>query len=136
VHDFSDISIDLLKIFNYAKMEGRAAFYMVEINMINTLVCWAYWRLWVFPFHVLPSTIWGSHDACGDPAHRGDYWHHDPPGIQMWRLANCLMTMLVFMHAYWFALLLRVVKKAIQRENLHHAGAEAYEGHSDDEHDD
>jgi len=133
VHDISDVAIDLLKMANYAKLADRPAYYIVEFCMVLTLSAWLYFRLYLFPFYIMPATIWGSHDACSDPEHRGDYWNHDPPGMQMWRLANYLLGVLCLMHTWWFYLLCRIVRSALRREDLHKVGEKVYEGGSDDE---
>ena len=58
VHDVSDIFVDVMKMANYLKLEGRRGFYASEIAYAATMISWVYYRLWVFPFSVIHSSVW------------------------------------------------------------------------------
>jgi len=58
LHDISDIPIDLLKLFNYLKLEERAGFSLVEGIFTINLFSWVYLRFYCF----LVKVIYGA--AC------------------------------------------------------------------------
>lgn len=47
VHDISDITVDLLKLFNYLDISGARHLFLTEIIFIINLGMWIYWRLYV-----------------------------------------------------------------------------------------
>ena len=53
IHDLSDIPIDMLKLANYLKMEGRKALFLTEIMFAACLLVWAYLRLYIFPVYAI-----------------------------------------------------------------------------------
>jgi len=57
VHDVSDIWIDLLKIFNYLKLQDAAGFFLVEGVFTCNLISWVYFRLYIFPFKIVRSAF-------------------------------------------------------------------------------
>merc|ERR1711968_76006 len=79
VHDFSDIFIDIMKLANYAKLQGSSAFFIVEISFVSTLVSWFYIRLYVFPVKVIHSCYvhslqWWFHNGNADFDIINDNW--------------------------------------------------------------
>jgi len=58
VHDLSDIIVDLLKIFNYLKLEGPKGAFLVELAFLSNLVVWAYLRLYIFPLRIVFRGVW------------------------------------------------------------------------------
>ena len=98
LHDLSDIMVDLLKLTNYMKLEGRRAAspppqpsattgrrppyaprlrghaiyasFLVEI--CSNFVTWFYLRLYVYPLHVVwRGVIYGSREAITAPVKWG-----------------------------------------------------------------
>ena len=54
LHDASDIPLDIVRITTL--LNNSAAVSATKIAAyVATLACWAYWRLFYFPFHVLFS---------------------------------------------------------------------------------
>lgn len=53
LHDSSDIAVDILKIFNYMKLDGKRWWYATEIMFVlQTYVTWPITRLYIFPVRV------------------------------------------------------------------------------------
>merc|ERR1712130_21817 len=132
IHDCSDIFVDFTKMVNYLKLEGKASFFISEINYFACTFAWLYYRLYIFPFIIIRSTIWEAHYICN----MGEPWAGHPlqmlfptkPSIYF--SANLLLCALLSFHVYWFCLLLRVGYRAIYATTWHEVGAKEYEGGS------
>ena len=63
-HDFSDIFVDLLKLFNKIKI----GYFLVEISFVLMVIVWIYDRLILYPLNIIiPSLQQSSHtDFCQD----------------------------------------------------------------------
>jgi ceramide synthetase len=150
VHDLSDIPVDVLKMVNYCKLEDMKGFFASEIAFILNLASWLYLRLYILPYRVMYSAWFESRKFAtqnNTPPSAG--WHKDGTFDQVESFIgnffmddlpmywpNCLLlTLLFFMHIYWYLLFLRILMKII-RGSAHEAGKEEYEGGSDDEDDD
>jgi hypothetical protein len=57
LHDASDISVDLLKMCNYCKLDGAKNLFLVEITFTLMMITWAYFRLYFFPFVIMRTVI-------------------------------------------------------------------------------
>jgi len=108
VHDLSDIGVDLLKLFNYAKSSLTEAVFVVH------LICWIFFRLYVFPFYLVQSAIFESDAPCVTTPVRCILLRSALVGLQI-------------MHIWWTYLFIRIMIGGCN----HKAGAEVYEGDSD-----
>ena len=72
LHDSSDIFLDLLKICNYLKLEGKKGHFIVECAFFVDLLVWAYTRLYIFPVRV----VWviACHGFPNTTSLRSMYW--------------------------------------------------------------
>jgi len=149
IHDLSDIPIDLMKMFNYCKMEGPSAFFMTEIWYAATLLVWGYVRLYLFPTKVL-WTVWymAPYVITRDKPYlngwtnlgtHGEFslwrsWMNAPfaPGLELYWTAGILLLMLLMMHLYWYCILIKVGYRILTNSSPHEAGADNYEGSQDD----
>jgi len=126
-HDMSDISIDLLKMFNYLGLDSASGWYGVEVIFTINLISWISIRLYWFPFYMVGTTIFYGALCCTDASgallHYFDY-------IRM-RACTALLCVLVGMHIWWFFLFLRLAYKLLSKAPTHQVGAEEYEGSSD-----
>jgi len=72
LHDSSDIVIDLLKMANYLKLEGRRGGFLVEGTFAATLGVWAYTRLYLYPVRIVWQGVWyGSREVVTAPGAYG-----------------------------------------------------------------
>jgi len=152
VHDASDIAIDLLKIFNYLRLEGKKGFFLVEIAYAATLALWAYFRLYYFPYKVIAQGTLGAVDMFGPyllpegvtPALSKALRDLEGPESVSARNTlvfsafgtNILLILLFLLHIWWGALLLRILFRLMSNNSnsrSHDAGRQEYEGESDDE---
>lgn len=149
-HDVSDIGIDLLKICNYLRLEGAKSFFIVETVYAISIALWVYFRLYLFPVEifykgsfmaldVIPGRVteWGTYPLLQtmDFLFGRDSYQYQ----HFWTscgLSNILLAMLLVMHVWWFALLLRILLRMCKDHDPHKAGAAEYEGGSDNEHED
>ena len=114
-HDFSDITVDLLKMINYLKLQDAAGFFLSEAIFVINLINWIYWRLWAYPTICLWSATWESVTVING------YFKFYPLCIAgLWTLQ--------FMHIWWTFLFLRIAYKIIKYGDAHEAGDEEYEG--------
>jgi ceramide synthetase len=113
VHDVSDITVDLLKMINYLKLENRAGWFLSEAIFVINLVCWVYWRLWIFPSKVMPTCMFESEY----------YW---PGKIEMYWVCIPLLVALLVLHIWWTFLFFRIAYKLLWMD-AHAAGQEEYE---------
>lgn len=126
VHDGSDIPADILKMVNYMGLDEKSGLYLTEISFVTTLFSWAYYRLYLFPFHVLASALHTeSMPICEDTGN----------GMQC-NIMRGLLCVLQCMHIWWFYLFLRIAYKLSNNSNAHDAGREEYEGTSASENED
>lgn len=146
VHDVSDIAIDLLKIFNYLRLEGKNGFFLVEIAYASTLAMWGYFRLYYYPIYIIGQGTISTINYFGtiflpEGARPVLVYIAETLGPQSSEyyyvfytanLANALLLLLFLLHIWWGALLLRILFKMI-KANPHMAGKEEYEGESEDE---
>jgi ceramide synthetase len=136
VHDVSDIFVDVLKMVNYLKLEGRAGWYASELAYVATVVAWVYYRLWEFPMRVTASSFSVAWRLFARPEWTfswfdfvtGAYHAHMPYYAPL----NICMFALQAMHVYWFYLLANVGYR-IATESAREASRREYEGDSDGE---
>lgn len=133
LHDVSDIFIDLVKIANHMELSGARHLFIVEMVFGVNLFTWAYFRL-----YKLPLLIWTS---LMDPASCQEAWRQrgiSLGGEGFWTqydpffLVNFAgLTILAFLHWYWFYLLVRIAwRMGRDDQGGHKAGKEYYEGES------
>jgi len=154
VHDASDIGVDLIKMFNYLKLEGTKGLFLSEIIYILNLCSWMYWRLYIFPSHVIYSSFYESHTLMASHS-AGQLWRNFRP-FELWSILlkysydqintptldillpsilpslfamNFFLLVLLLLHWYWFFLFVRIGYKILTK-GAHEAGAEEYEGPS------
>ena len=144
VHDFSDIFADLLKVFNYLKLEGDKGLYLTETLFIANLVGWAFFRLWFFPRFIANGVVksyrvWSLAVFDGETSLLGNEFlnHHLMIGespttsLSYVLLGIGLLLVLACMHLFWFYLFLRILRKLVRGVDSHEIGREEYEGDSD-----
>lgn len=132
VNDTSDVFVDLLKMTNYLKLEGRRGWFGSEIAFINMMLAWLYWRLYEFPTYVLKSSIIAGRrrwDLIADRQHWTDYF--DQPFPLYWQM-NSLLLVLLGLYFWWFYLMARILVK-MATGSVRQASREEYEGDSEDE---
>lgn len=143
VHDISDIPIDLLKMVNLLSLESFHGFFLSEIIFVINLCTWAYFRLYRFLFHVIYCSLVVAHNlnfkrisdkATGD--FLTDFWQ-DPflENVPGYFACNCLLTLLWFLHCWWFYLLLRIAYRLFSKTTAHEIAREEYEGASESDKD-
>lgn len=146
IHDISDISIDLLKIFNYLRLEGKKGFFLVEITYASTLAMWGYFRLYYYPIYIIGQGTISTINYFGtrflpDGARPVLVFIAETLGADTFEykyvfytanLANSLLILLFILHVWWGALLFRILLRMLKADP-HMAGREEYEGESDDE---
>ena len=103
VHDWSDITVDLLKMFNYVNLDGPHGLFLSEIVFIVNLVSWIYFRLWLYPTRVLHSTALEWHEACA--AGEGGPLSNPCPSNMCFNYlgGNALMFALEALHVWYVA---------------------------------
>merc|ERR1712176_325185 len=91
IHDSSDIMVDLLKMVNYAGLDGDSGLFLAEGFFVANLFSWVYLRMWIFPTLVIKNTFygWGSYPLQLPLLH---------PGV----LCRCLLIVLFLMHCWWY----------------------------------
>ena len=57
LHDVSDIPTDLVKLFNYCKLDGVRGLFLTEIMFITNLIAWTYYRLNLLASYVLYHAV-------------------------------------------------------------------------------
>jgi hypothetical protein len=136
VHDVSDIFVDLLKMVNYLKLEGRPGWFGSELVYAACVVSWVYYRLYLYPARVIYAAFsvpWGLFAL---PEWTFSWWAlltreygaHMPYYMEM----NVCLFALLAMHVYWGYLLLMVGYR-ILTESAREASRREYEGDSDAE---
>lgn len=70
IHDASDILVDLMKLANYLKLEGRRALWATELLFAANLLSWCFFRLYLLPVQ---------------PTNRDAYPHPCRPAARLWR---------------------------------------------------
>ena len=124
IHDCTDITVDLLKAFNYLKWEqGTVGVPGTEIMYVLNLIMWLVGRLYVFPVLVIYPIL-------TLPLLQDIYTTIRWPFIPSLKLLLCVLFVL---HVYWFYLFVKVGYRLITAVSAHEAGDEVYEGDSDDD---
>jgi len=97
-HDVNDLIFETGKSFVY-----RGKGYKIHTNVLfaGLLVSWVISRLYIFPFYVVWSAMWESQQFV--PIDVFPYW---------WGF-NGSLSILVFLHIYWFGLMLRLLYRVI-----------------------
>lgn len=141
VHDASDIYIDLLKMINFLKLEGRRGWYASEGIYIASVGAWLYYRMYQYPFRVIPGSFIAPYLEYGPSFPSWRDW--SPSSLWNWLAAchamlprwlesNILLCALLVLHVIWLYILLRVGYR-ILTESAREASRQEYEGDSDDE---
>ena len=63
LHDLSDVPLDMLKMVNYAKLEGKQGYFATEITFVLLLVEWFYFRVYLFPTKLVYSAMFESNNV-------------------------------------------------------------------------
>ena len=133
VHDVSDIFIDVLKMSNLIKLEGPRGWFISEIAYVATLVSWAYYRLYQFPFRVMHSSYYFSYSVTSaneNSDNNASFFGLFRADLPLLVHNNVLLGLLLCLHFYWFYMLLRVGYRIIT-ESVTQASRMEYEGDSD-----
>jgi len=128
VHDTSDVFLDLMKMANYLKVEGRHGFFITEICFVlNTYVAWPYLRLYVYPAFVISGQFLGYQDKCtGVDGYVTTAW--DVRSVPLWITARTTgLSILFLLHVFWWYILNRIGFKLVMGQSGHTAGDEEYE---------
>ncbi|RLN32021.1 hypothetical protein BBJ28_00017130 [Nothophytophthora sp. Chile5] len=132
LHDMTDIPLDMLKMFNYLKMEGAPGLFASEISFAVTIVGWIYYRIYQYPVKLLYTTAVENREASMTMADAHDFTQLFPyPGPPSWLMFNVLLSTLYCLHIWWGLLLLRVLMGVLTK-GTHESGKEEYEGTSSD----
>lgn len=116
LHDASDVVIEVGKVIQYLRLEGRRCLYLAEIWFTLIVVSWAYFRLYLFPTKLFP-VAW-SDGRRAVVVNAGDSYNND---AVFWAVNLCLWS-LALMHLYWFTLILRIgVRKLSASETFCHS---------------
>jgi hypothetical protein len=135
VHDVSDIFVDLLKMSNYLKVEGKKGWFITEIAYAMCVCSWMYYRLYQFPFRAIyasfvePLKLLTKHPRQSVTV-LGLEWL--PPDLPLYTEMNALLFLLLMLHIYWFHLFLMIGYRIIN-EGAREASRQEYEGDSDEE---
>jgi len=136
IHDISDIPVDLVKMLNLMRLQDKQGFFLSEIVFVGNMVCWAVFRLYLFPVKIGSALVQGHEICTFIPEHQGKFWI-EPPAIPQLFSGSIVLSLLWCLHIYWFLLFVRILKKALgfgaQKSNWHEAGAQEYEGSSADD---
>ena len=131
VHDCSDIVLDLMKMFNYLKLEDSHGWFLTEITFGLNLMSWMYFRLYYFPVYVLYYGSYSGYAAnCGDDDLSGTLDRCLSAG-------SCFQSglglfLLSCLHWVWFYMLLRIAYKLLcTKKSSSQIGREEYEGQSE-----
>lgn len=133
VHDASDIFIDVLKMTNLLKLEGPRGWFLSEAAYVASLVAWAYFRLYEYPFRVMHSSFILAYRVTATQPRSwddGGPFGLVPPELPLLLYNNILLGLLLCMHVYWFYLLMRVGFRIVT-ESAAQASRMEYEGDSD-----
>jgi ceramide synthetase len=128
IHDASDVLLDIMKTFNYLQLEDAGGFFLTEISFVANLIGWVYFRLYVYPFFIIDSSLNGFHTLCADKDKGNIFANTNPPTMPFWNIANVLLMLLVILHIWWLFLILRIAYKLLAGSNAHDIGKEEYEG--------
>jgi TLC domain len=152
VHDISDIFVDLLKMINLTKLEGKRGFFLSEIAYVSCIVSWVYYRMWQYPFRVMKGAGPDALSVLGPPApyspdgsFLGMLTHnsisdwmtyigrvHNEIGIAFYVPGHVLLFTLLCLHFYWFHLLFMIGYRIVT-ESAREASRQEYEGDSEAE---
>lgn len=136
IHDASDIFIDSMKMANYLKCEGAKGFFIVEISFCANLIAWVYFRLYLFPFYIIHSALFGSHTMAGNTPEPGNVWKYPlVETLPYYLVHNLLLVILYMMHIYWFCILCKILVKILMA-GRQEASRTEYEGESSEDDDD
>ena len=130
VHDTSDVVLDLMKICNYLKLEDGHGLYITETFFVGNLVSWVYYRMYVYPLHILyHGSVVGFFVHCGEGTPN---YSAEASFLHKWCIFGC--SLLACLHVFWFCLFLRIAHKLVNG-SASQAGKEEYEGGSESDSD-
>lgn len=127
LHDFSDIPLDILKMSNYAKLEGWNGLFVTEVMFVVLFVEWFYIRVYLYPVKLLQSSIFEAKAICSPETSVLDVGDNIP----YWLVLNGLLVTLWFLHVWWGVLIVRLLV-GILTKGSHAAAEDEYEGVSSD----
>lgn len=115
IHLVSDIPLDFTKCFYYLHYDSdHLRVPLSELGFVSTLLAWLYYRLYVFPYHIIYPPTFYFHGYFVPP---------DPLFVKFyWGLATGLVTLFVF-HLWWYYKMLGIAYKLVRSdENIQSAG--------------
>jgi len=144
VHDVSDIGIDVMKLTNYLQLEGLKNFFITEMTYVFCISLWGYFRWYLFPFEIIMKSSMfalvdndkylSSHGTTGMAYRMIERYGIDSSEFHTFLysagLCNILLVVLLILHIWWGALLLRIGYRMLTSDNPHEAGEAEYEGRS------
>ncbi len=140
VHDVSDIAVDLLKMVNYMKLEGKRGWFASEFAYLICVLSWLYWRLWMYPMRAIRGSyidawdVFATYPRHSDPAFNQVVFGVEisPPDMPNYFECNTMLFILLGLHVYWFHLFIMIGYR-ILTESAREASRQEYEGDSDGE---
>jgi len=122
LHDFSDVPIDISKMFNFLKLKIPTA-----IGFSLIVVCWIYARMYVFGFYVIWSVIFDTpHSEFTSITSGSELYYNTYKSIFV-----VALTILYLLHCYWLKLFFRMgillVRKFETHDLSEHKDGEEYE---------
>jgi len=155
VHEFSDIFVDMCKLTNLLKLDGKRSFFSSELCFFGMLFSWCYIRLYILPAYIIwpalrmivgtplyfPSLVDQAPsflNLVSKFVHLESYSFPLLGSTQRWYLMFTTILMfltilLVGLHALWFFLMMRIATKLVTGVRGRDAGRQEYEGDSDSE---
>lgn len=122
LHDFSDISVDLLVIINQCKLEGSHYFFATELAYCNTTITWFVVRNIMFPFKLLKPLYKVVNII------ETEY----KESMLMFRFLEVLLHCLYVMHAYWLWVFVRIGYSIVTMDIHDEKREESYENDKND----
>ena len=98
-HNINDIFLEAAKLFNYIGFT-----FLANINFVFLIISWIASRLYFLPFHILHTAYYDGYDLF---MKNRDY-------ILQYYIGIVCLTMLCFMHVYWFFLICKIAYKAVK----------------------
>lgn len=130
LHDVSDIPLDILKMANYLKLEGKKGFFITEGIFVVLLIDWIYFRIYMYPIKILKVCMFTTLRMCHVPENAPWY---NPPGLEGYFIINALLTLLWCLHIWWGYLIFKILLGVFIKEGSSHKAAnDNYEGASSD----
>jgi hypothetical protein len=57
IHDVSDVPLDIVKLFNYLKLQGPTGLFLSEASFLFNIGTWIWLRLYLYPTKCIYSAF-------------------------------------------------------------------------------